>query len=73
MLALILIIAGVILIIISGILTNSKIKDNPVSKNLSPEEVDRYVPQTDIVPKWVSAINILGWVLLVIGVLTLFL
>ncbi len=62
------IIAGIITIIISGVLTNYFRK-----KVGFPKELAEHLPGTGVIPKWVSLINLGGWALVAWGGVSIFL
>lgn len=63
---------GVILVVVSGILTRKNIVQNSTTKNMDWDQIDQHVPGTGIVPTWVSILNIGGWILAVFGIITFF-
>jgi hypothetical protein len=65
--ALVIPILGAAAIVLSGILTQ-----HFRSKAGIPAEFIEHLAGTGIVPKWVSLLNIVGWVLLLVGIVRLF-
>jgi len=71
---LIVIIAGIALILVSGSVTRSSFKKNLPLDGLSNHEKADLMEASagsGAVPAWVSAMNLLGWAIVVIGVIAL--
>jgi hypothetical protein len=61
-----------ILIGIVGIVLSATLSKQRFNKSRLPPEVQEHTAGTGLVPSWVSLVNIVSWIILGIGVLSLF-